>query len=351
MIDIRQSGNYAKYMESFGWIVEDGAFIKKLWFTSIVKIQRPSVIDLEKLKKYRPFLIKLEPGINFKLPRNAGILREAHNFQISNFKFHRDNWPLIPSKTIILDLKNINLPKDTRYEIRKAEKAGVFIRGGLAGSQDHLLQGFIKSWHQHASRKGFWVPLHKEIRNLAAAFGKDCFLFMCSGAGALVLKNNQTAHYVYAFSTPEGRKVSAPYLVMWEIIKFCKSKKIKFLDLEGIYDERYKSSTKNWQGFTKFKMGWGGKIIEYPGSWTKYSLPFNIFPVLKIDSTWLSIFADLSINLAAGFYALIIIAPNFPGLEFPYNFLVLTMDIFSGTVFLFLAHWLRKISKKKINYD
>ncbi|MBI3558957.1 peptidoglycan bridge formation glycyltransferase FemA/FemB family protein [Candidatus Gottesmanbacteria bacterium] len=261
MIDIRQSKNYGKYMESLGWIVEGGAFIKKLWFTSIVKIQRPSVINLETIKKYHPFLIKLEPNTNSK-------------FKIQNSKFHKDNWPLIPSKTIILDLKNINLPKDTRYEIRKAEKNGVLLKS-------KSLETFIKSWHQHARQKGFWVPLHKEIRNLAAAFGKDCFLFMTEGAGALVLKNGQTANYMYAFSTPEGRKVSAPYLVMWEIIKFCQSKKLKYLDLEGIYDERYPDSTKNWQGFTKFKMGWGGKIVTYPGSWTKYFLFSNIFPVFK----------------------------------------------------------------------
>ncbi len=251
MRDIRQSPNYAKYMQSLGWIVENGAFIKKLWFTSIVKIQRPSVINLEKIKKYHPFLIKLEPSHQNLIPSG----------------FHQDNWPLIPSKTLVLDINKINIGKDTRYEIRKAEKNGVNVKI----SSD--LETFINLWHQHAKQKGFWVPLHKEIRNLAAAFGKDCFLFMCSGAGALVLKNGQTANYMYAFSTSEGRKVSAPYLVMWEIIKFCKSKKIKLLDLEGIYDERYPNSTKNWQGFTKFKMGWGGKIITYPGSWTKYQLP------------------------------------------------------------------------------
>ena len=47
-------------MQSLGWIVEDGMFIKKLWFTSIVKVQHGK-LNLEKLKKYHPFLIKYEP--------------------------------------------------------------------------------------------------------------------------------------------------------------------------------------------------------------------------------------------------------------------------------------------------
>jgi len=75
---------------------------------------------------------------------------------------------------------------------------------------------------------------------------------------------------MYAANTKRGRGMGAAYFTLWEAIKFCQKKKLKFLDLEGIYDERYPSQTKNWQGFTKFKMGWGGKIREYPGSFSRY---------------------------------------------------------------------------------
>lgn len=252
-------------MESLGWIVEGGAFIKKLWFTSIIKIQHPDKIDLEPLKKYHPFLIKIEPGLNNL--SNLSIL--------SNLGFKPDNWPLIPSKTLILNLNKINLNKDVRYEIRKAEKhhlRTVLIED--CPQQRESLETFIKLWHQNARNRNFWVPLHKEISNLATAFGRDCLLFMSDGAGALVVINGNSAHYMYAFSTPEGRKVSTPYLVMWDIIKYLQDRRIKFLDLEGIYDERYPGSTKNWKGFTAFKLQWGGKIVEYPGNYSRY------FPLL-----------------------------------------------------------------------
>ena len=52
-MDLRQSPNYAKYMRSLGWIVENGFFIKKLWFTSIIKAQHFEKIDLDKIKKYQ----------------------------------------------------------------------------------------------------------------------------------------------------------------------------------------------------------------------------------------------------------------------------------------------------------
>ena len=277
-MDLRQSEKYACYMESLGWIVEKigktNVFIKKILFFSVIKVQRFDGLDLEKLKilakKYRTILVKLEPLIARLHPAKP------------------DSWPLLPTKTIVLDLENINLPKDTRYEIRKAEGNRLFTK--IASQEQLLRDQFIKCWHQHAKNKNFWIPMYREIRNLATAFEKDYYLFLThlpsdrstsvlnSIAGALIIINNNCAHYMYAFSTPEGRKVSAPYLVMWEIIKFCQKMGLKYLDLEGIYDERFPKNNKSWMGFTKFKMGWGGKIVEYPGSFTKHFL-FQIVPL------------------------------------------------------------------------
>lgn len=254
MTDLRQSKNYAKYMQSLGWIVENGAFIKKLWFTSIIKIQRPKTINLEKLKKYHPFLIKIEPDINFK-------------FQILNFKF--DDWPLIPSKTIILNLSQISLNKDIRYEIRKASDLEI--------KESTDPESFYKIL-QETMKIGHWqVPIKKEVINLWKSFQPNNSAILLAYyptnkliAGCLLVWHEDTAHYMYAALTKEGRKCGAAYFTLWEAIKFCQKKKLKYLDLEGIYDERYPSSTKNWQGFTNFKKQWGGKIITYPATLSKY---------------------------------------------------------------------------------
>lgn len=282
-MDLRQSPNYIKYMESMGWVVEKAGncnvFIKKLPFLlnfiSVIKIQQPPepvpLGEISKLaKKHRALFINIEPVGQTSLP----------GFDKSE--------PLIPSKTIILPLEKITLdtlPKDTRYEIRKAEKANVRIKHDPLSVQDVIsdnnLLTFIKLWHKNAIQRGFWVPLNKEIKNLAASFGKNALLFLAyqqhNGeskipiSGALVLLNEDSSHYMYAFSTHQGRKVSAPYLVMWEIIKYLKDSGVSFFDLEGVYDSRFPKSTKNWQGFTKFKEGWNGKVVEYPGSFI--SLP------------------------------------------------------------------------------
>jgi len=64
MTDIRQSKEYANYLESQGWVVERiddiSYFIKKIPILgSVLKIQRPEKIDFETIqkieKKYRVF--------------------------------------------------------------------------------------------------------------------------------------------------------------------------------------------------------------------------------------------------------------------------------------------------------
>ncbi len=235
-------------METIGWVVEKGVFIRKLWFTSVVKAQRFSKIDLSVVKKYHPFLIKLEPLSEKLVPAD----------------FRHDNWPLLPTKTLVLDLKKINLPKDTRYEIRRAEK----------DCPPVLLSANIDIFYkmlQETMKIGHWsVPIHREVTALWQAFQpRNSQLLMSPVSGCLLVWDGDTAHYMYAANTAKGRELGAAYLTLWEAIKFCQKKGLKYLDLEGIYDERYPSQTKHWQGFTKFKMGWGGKVVEYPGSWTK----------------------------------------------------------------------------------
>ncbi len=247
-MDLRQTDLYAGYMRSLGWIVEKisgtNVFIKKILFFSVIKIQRFKKLDFEKLKglakKYRAVLINLEPG---------------------------SKWHLLPTKTVILDLDNVKLPKDTKYEIRKAEDRGLKVQESKDIEKFYeLLQGTMKLGHWE-------IPIHKEVANLYKSFqpNNSVLLLACpqndgegaAVAGCLIVWHDETAHYMYAANTATGRQLSAAYLTLWGAIKFCQKKGLKFLDLEGIYDERFPNENKPWRGFTKFKMGWGGKIIEY----------------------------------------------------------------------------------------
>lgn len=253
-MDLRQSKNYAKYMESIGWQIEKlpgcNIFVRHLpiiSYFSVIKIQRPSQINIEALrklsKKHHAIIAKLEPLVSVPLKP--------------------DNWPLLPTKTIVLDTatKFEDLPKDTRYEIRKA--AGLKVE--LANDIDlfyKLLEETMKIGH--------WsVPIKAEVIALWQSFqpNNSQILLIKDLAACLIIWHGDTAHYMYAALTKKGRQTSAAYLLLWEVLQFCKAKKLKYLDLEGVYDERFKSHTKNWQGFTKFKQRWPGQELEYPGSY------------------------------------------------------------------------------------
>ncbi len=288
-MDIRQSENYARYLEALGWIVEraDGSnvFIKKLpllRFLSVVKIQRPPAsIGLPTIlyivRKYHPILIKFEPDNNsqFAIPRQARDCPEQSRRTIPNSQFHQDNWPLLPTKTIIIDLGGTiweNLPKDTRYEIRKARE------NKLESRESDDIETFYQILRETMRIGGWSVPLKKEVIAVYRTFSpahSSILLTYCPAdllpvSGCLLIWEGDTAHYIYAANTARGRRLGAAYLTLFEAINFCRQKRLRYLDLEGIYDERYPQTTKSWRGFTKFKEGWGGKTIKYPGSFVKY---------------------------------------------------------------------------------
>ena len=208
-------------------------------------------------------------------PKTIDILaRQYHAFAVQvNYS---------PTKTLQLNLTKSEeeifsrFKKDARYEIKKAEKNKITVEK----SSD--IESFIKMWHKNALRRGFWIPMKREIQAIWEAFGKDVFIIEAVPtsarprtekplAGALVLIQNHIAYYFHATSTPEGRKLSAPYLVVWEAIKLAKKKNCRVFDFEGIYDERF--PIKSWKGFTHFKKSFGGEEIEFPGSFVKFYNP------------------------------------------------------------------------------
>ena len=98
-MDVRQSPEYAKYIEFIGWQVEKinkgNVFIKKIpLFGSLIKIQRIdspiSFAEIEKLaKKHRAFQVIIEPSFAPQTPHDYRPLKS----------------PFIPTKTLILDLR------------------------------------------------------------------------------------------------------------------------------------------------------------------------------------------------------------------------------------------------------
>jgi len=295
--DLRQSEKYADYMEHIGWQVEKlngcQVFIRKIPFLpfSIIKIQRPNKIspsileEVDKLaKQHHALFVKLEPISTSRVSRLQMPSASADGGQayLTSHGYLLDKSPLLPTKTRQLDLtlseKDIfsRFSKDGRYEIRKAQFNKVVVQ------KSQNIELFANVWQQNALKRGFWLPFKKEIKSIYGAFGENAYLILSylsdpdkPLAGVLILINNQIASYFYACSSPEGRKLSAPSLIVWEAIKLAKSKGCQIFDFEGIYDERFPN--KSWLGFTHFKKSFGGQEVVYPGCFTKIYHPFLRF--------------------------------------------------------------------------
>ena len=273
MTDLRQTKEYAKYMKSIGWIVERvggvNYFIKRLpVIGSFVKIQRPKITDFNQInrvvKKYRAFQIVIEP---FDLAQGKPLIK--HGFKLTKS-------PYLPSKTVHIDLTKSEkevlkeMHYKTRYNIKVALKRDVVVKK----SKD--IERFVDLWlNAQPSRK--FLKLGKSIHAIHNAFGKNSHLLLAYKdnkllAGILMPETGYVAYYMYAAATPEGKKLFAPTLVTWEVIRLAKKLKCKVFDFEGVYDDRF--PLKSWLGFSRFKKSFGGLEVEYPGAYSKFLLPF-----------------------------------------------------------------------------
>ncbi|MBI2267986.1 MAG: peptidoglycan bridge formation glycyltransferase FemA/FemB family protein [Candidatus Blackburnbacteria bacterium] len=287
--DIRQTHEYARYMEILGWKTEkyevgsikNRVFIRNIpLIGKIAKIQRPQCVpnkkQLEKLQQnYSLAAIYIEPQEEEQKNPSA--------FSIAKTCF-------LPPKTIHINLEQSEekifnqMKSKTRYNIRLSQKRRMSIQ------ESSNIDAFIKLWHEGAKKRGNFFSQKKEIQALWDAFEKKAHLLLANNttllhrsvvnplAGILLIKSPTTTYYMYAASTKEGNRLFAPTLLTWEAIKLAKKIGCKIFDFEGIYDKRY-PQTKSWKGFTRFKEGFGGNTIEYPKTLVRY---YN--PLLRILS-------------------------------------------------------------------
>lgn len=282
MTDIRQSKNYARYLESQGWIVKRvddiNYFIKKLPILgSVLKIQRPKKLDFETIqkleKKYRVFQTILEPN------------DRKQKLEIKNEGYKLSKNPYLPSKTLHLDLtKSLKFNKETRRAIRKGSVCKI-----SECSTPIEIKEFYEAWKKSVNFNRY-VPSFESLLKINRSFPQSKSLFLTSHnkvgniiGGALFTisshdLSNYIAYYWYGFTNNEGRTSLSQYALLYHGILWAKKNGSNIFDFEGIYDERFPN--KSWLGFTHFKKSFGGTEVSYPGCYTKYSIS-NLFTFTK----------------------------------------------------------------------
>lgn len=194
---------------------------------------------------------------------------------------------LQPKKTLFLDL-NLeteklleNMHQKTRYNIRLAEKKGVEVKEAKSGeNSENNFKEFWRLMTLTSTRDAFRLHDTAHYKNLLKS-EKNIKLFFAVYEGktiatALVCFYNRRATYMHGASDSKARNLMAPYLLQWEIIKIARREGYKYYDFYGIDENK-------WPGVTRFKLGFGGFIKEYPGTYDYVLRPlvYSLYEILR----------------------------------------------------------------------
>ena len=232
--------------------------------------------ELSSFIKYLKDLAKNEKAIFIKIEPVSDVVMEL----LYRRGVRRSSKQIQPYKTVILDL-NLSeehllgkMHQKTRYNIKVAEKNGITVRQG----ED--VDDFWKLMKKTTERDRFAShpkDYYKKLLNLGGDLKTELFLAYKDDtpiAGAIILRYADTGYYLHGASDYEYRSLMAPYSLHWEIIKNLKNTKYDIQDTKYKFYDFWGIDAKKWPGVTRFKLGWGGDLKEYPGS---FDLPVSRF--------------------------------------------------------------------------
>lgn len=206
-------------------------------------------------KEQKSIFIKIEP-IDDK------VIEVLHPF-----KFKKSNKEIQPHKTVVLDLQKSEeellaaMHHKTRYNIKIAEKNKLMF---VAGNDTDAFWKLLKHTAKNDNFSTHSKEYYEKLCSTSAGLKAETVFIKHDGvpiAGALLLAYGDTVYYLHGAMdrNPKYRPMMAPHLLHWEIIKWAKGYGMKHYDLWGI-------DAQKWPGVTRFKLGWGGRQVEYPGS-------------------------------------------------------------------------------------
>lgn len=157
-----------------------------------------------------------------------------------------------------------NMRRQTRYEVRRAEKLGIKVS---SSNSDEIFKEFHRVQAETAKRQGFIPPSLKVLMAEKEAFGKNIRIYFAETdtgeriAYGLIIKNGYEGDYFEAASTPLNRKLPGAYALLWQVTKDLKKEGYQRFNLWGIAPAGQPNH--RYAGVTTFKTGFGGEVVEF----------------------------------------------------------------------------------------
>jgi len=222
--------------------------------------------EIKNFTQYLKQLGKEQKSIFIKMEPLADIVPEL--LYSSGIKLKRTAKHIQPQKTVILHL---DLPEEellsrmhhkTRYNIGLAGRKGLRLTGGDdIGEFWKLLKKTAKKDKFFTHERGYYEKLlnffsgDKELKTKLYFVEHENKKL----AAAIIGLFGDTAYYLHGAMDRDYRPLMAPYFMHWEIMKKLQATSYKLYDLWGV-------DSRKWPGVTRFKLGFGGDVVERPGS-------------------------------------------------------------------------------------
>lgn len=254
---------------------------------------------------------RVQGCLSWELPafvKNAWFMRIQAEDQLTHQailtkygKSVRETASVQPRQTVYLDLSKPETellaamkPKH-RYNIRVAEKAGVTTEV-IHRNVSEAFPRFWKLLEETAGRHDFRTHARSHYEAIITAHEPDNTVFLAFAthegtdvAAVMVVTCGSVATYLHGGSSYSHRALMAPHLLHFSVIRYLQKLGIHTYDLWGTNAIR---SVKNgeWEpianhpsaGTTRFKLGFGGTIVEYPPTVDIVINPFCYSGYMKI---------------------------------------------------------------------
>lgn len=193
-----------------------------------------------------------------------------------------------PKATRVLDLSGseeeilTQMKQKTRYNIRLSEKKGVKVTESddVEVFYDLLLSTSGKKTGYYPHEKSYYLTLFKSLGGKGLV---KIFVAQYQGvplAAILVSFYGKTATYLHGGQGKTKMNLMAPYLCQWEAIKEAKKRGCSYYDFWGVSENDDPNDP--WAGITRFKEGFGGRKVVFPGTYDIVLKPFwyNVLTIM-----------------------------------------------------------------------
>lgn len=201
-----------------------------------------------------------------------------------------------PAQTVAIDLSLpdadilARMKQKHRYNIRVAERHGVAVSlyHSDAPEQFPRFWELLQSTAERHEFRTHSIDHYRLLLNTLAPTGHAHIAFATyqgrDVAAALIITFGNVATYLHGASTHADREVMAPYLLHWDTMRWARTNGAVVYDFwgtnaiqeDGTWRERSHHPS---SGTTRFKLGFGGDVTQYPGAFDLVlkQIPYRLY--------------------------------------------------------------------------